>query len=149
MSESIKWKPEPGGIYRCISQSKFSGAKKHEHWVYDFDGQAKKFGKRSVTLLLNGYDVLYEAGRFEPALVCPFCLNKLFAVGVEAKNICGCGGLCDSGHPCPMGHTELQKRYRLLHDGHECAVVWDAKVKHYCRECHGDTVDGKCPRCEA
>ena len=146
---NIKWKPEAGGIYRCISQSKFSGARKGEHWVYSGDGEAKKFGKRSVTLLLNGFDVLDEAGRFVPAEICPFCFERLFEEASEARNVCGCGGLCDSGHPCPMGHTEIVKWWKLLHDGHECARVWDAKVKRYCRDCSGDTMDGKCPKCAA
>jgi hypothetical protein len=53
-------------------------------------------------------------------------------------------GMFTLAHRCPFCCSEIVDS----HDGVECAAEWDARTKKYCRDCNGDTVNGKCPKCE-
>lgn len=121
-----KIEPRSGQIFECVKSNKQHSAVKGRFYLYD-DGQLKTFTSRSVTLLLNGEEMLELPGVFERAEGCPFCGNQVYDAA-EDKEI-------QSGD----GHE---------HDGVECAAAWDARVKNYCRHCSGDLKDGKCPACE-
>lgn len=109
-----------GKIFLCVKNNKQHSAVKGKYYVYDC-GDLKTFTSRNVTLLANGDEMLELPGVFEPAKSCPFC-------GMEGLE--------------RVAATDPQ------HDGVECAADWDARVKHYCRDCNSDLVAGKCPKCE-
>lgn len=118
--------PRTGQIFLCVKNNKQHSAVKGKHYLYD-SGELKTYTSRSVTLLANGDEMLELPGVFERAEGCPFCGNQVYDATED---------------------NEIQTADGQEHDGVECAADWDARVKNYCRACNGDTVNGKCPKCE-
>lgn len=112
--------PHTGHIYLCLKSNKSNGVVNGRYYVYD-SGTLCNFTKRDVLFLGYGDRILENAADFQLARRCPFC-------GVQT---------CD-----PFGGT------MVIHDGIECAALWDARVKKYCPDCRTDTENGKCPKCD-
>lgn len=118
MNEGIEG--ESGMILVCLKGNKKHGTKAGKFYIYDY-GKLKTFTTRTVTIMLNGDEILVQPEAFQVVNRCPFC--KLLA---------------------PPG-----QQLHEFHNGADCAAEWDAKVKKYCRECSATTVNGKCPKCDA
>lgn len=118
--------PHSGHIFLCVKGHRQHGAVKGKYYLYE-SGELRTYTTRSVTLLLNGDEMLELPGVFERAEGCPFCNRQVYDAATD---------------------QEIQDSNGWDHDGVECAAEWDARVKHYCRECHADARDGKCPKCD-
>ena len=113
--------PRTGHVFLCVKNNKQHSAVKGKYYLYD-SGELKTYTSRNVTLLANGDEMLELPGVFERAERCPFCDLRIYDAGMDAECV--------------------------EHDTVDCGAEWDARVKHYCRDCNGDTVNGKCPKCD-
>lgn len=103
MQPSSTTEPSTGHIYECLKSNKKQGTVKGKFYVYN-SGELKTYTKRSVTVFLNGDEILEQPGAFFLVTPCPFC-------GAQTLS--------------PFGDGQW------IHDGVECAAEWDAKVKNY------------------
>lgn len=113
--------PRTGDLFLCVKSNRQHSAVRGKYYLYDA-GALRTYTTRNVTLLANGDEMLALPGVFEPAQRCPFCNLNLRRAADDTR--------------------------AAEHDALECAADWDARVKHYCRDCNGETVNGKCPKCE-
>lgn len=125
---SNPFKPTAGGVYRALKSNRQLGYKAGENYLYTAEGNLQRFTKRSVDVLLNGYNCLRQPGHFEPVALCPFCGDELFDL--------------ENWTELPGWRTPVH-----MHDAEPCATKWDAQVKGYCVECSADLENGACPKC--
>lgn len=120
---------QSGQIFLCCKNNRQHGAVRGKYYLYDY-GELKTYTTRNVTVLANGSEMLALPGVFERAEGCPFCRTQVYDASED---------------------QDIQDANGQEHDGAECAADWDARVKHYCRECGGDTDTalGNCPKCDA